>query len=453
MKTLLSSQIKYFSNTITIGLLGYPNVGKSTYFNTLAKKEKAFAANFPFSTINPNITNIGIEDYEMLMLSKHFKKFKLKPYEIKLVDIAGLIKDSSKDENCLKTAYTCDAFIQVIRCFEDKEIQYMDDKINPSNEIDIITTELIMNDINKIDKMIASKEKQIIKNKNNKSSMKISNMTRVNIFYNVFEELNNFGKEVDTSNNNDDDNIITIKDNLVNRIKSIIRSELKKEIGNNDIILESYYNEITEQLNLLCEKKIFYLLNSNTSHGVNKYTEEVVSLLKESKKTKEENTLSYENDYFILSIKNQRDIVSLCEESKNITEFYDNLALFNLETLETNSNDDKLNDSESNVKAYMALNALEKLVLKKLDYKKFYTVTGDSNIISSYLVKNNSNILEAADLVHSDFKDKFMFAEISTVSDFIKYSSEEELKLNKKIIKANKDFIIDKNNYVIKFFI
>jgi ribosome-binding ATPase YchF (GTP1/OBG family) len=417
----------YFSNNVTIGILGYPNVGKSTLFNILVKKELAYSANFPFSTITPNICNIGIEDLGMLKLAKIFNKFSLKPYDIKLVDIAGLIKTSSNDEFTLSPAYDCDSFIQVVRCFEDKSIEYVDDCVDPLNEIDIVYTELILSDLNKISKLLKNKDKKLKNNMKNTDVVRLSHLTRYKILETIYQHLNNLDK-INKCNN--------IK-NIFN-LKRIIYDSIEKEVlnenGVNKINLNNVIDDFLKQTNLLFMKPVFYLLNSNNDNNLN--ISKVTSLLSSFENKNKEH-------YYIMSIKNERDLISLCEENINIIDFYDSLEILN-----KNSNMDSKKSHP-----YKALHLIENILFKQFNYRKFYTVVGESNIISSFLIKNNSNILLAAEKVHSDFAEKFICAEIFKLEDLVTCGSESKLKLEKKIFKVNKDYIITENDLVIKFYI
>ena len=100
---------------------------------------------------------------------------------------------------------------------------------------------------------------------------------------------------------------------------------------------------------------------------------------------------------------------------------------------------------------YQAIELIEKIVLKKLDYVKFYTITVGSGILSSFIIPRGSGMLTAASKVHSDFVEKFICAEVSMVYDWKNADDENEMKLKGTIKKVGKDFIVDKSDYVIKF--
>jgi GTP-binding protein YchF len=160
---LYSSKYLYNSNkrnfSVSVALVGYPNVGKSTFFNALVKRQIAEARNLPFCTIEPNIAKVDAVDETLLELSKITKNNNIKAYKIEVMDVAGLIKDSMKPDGAGIRFLTClrnaTAIIQVLRCFKDPEITYMDDKLNPLNEMEVVQTELILSDIDVIDRKIA----------------------------------------------------------------------------------------------------------------------------------------------------------------------------------------------------------------------------------------------------------------------------------------------------------
>ncbi len=144
------------------GIVGLPNVGKSTLFNALSNA-KAVAANFPFCTIEPNIGVITVPDERLIVLEKLVVPQKVVPATVEIVDIAGLVKGASKGEGLgnqfLGNIRNTDAIIHVVRCFEDDNIIHVDGSVNPVRDKEIIDTELQLKDLESIDKKISKSEK------------------------------------------------------------------------------------------------------------------------------------------------------------------------------------------------------------------------------------------------------------------------------------------------------
>jgi GTP-binding protein YchF len=143
--------------SLQCGIVGLPNVGKSTLFNALSSA-KAQAANFPFCTIDPNIGVVTVPDLRLNKLEELVKPQKVVPTTIEFVDIAGLVKGASKGEGLgnqfLGNIRNVDAVIHVLRCFEDPNIIHVDGSVNPVRDKEIIDTELQLKDLESVDKKI-----------------------------------------------------------------------------------------------------------------------------------------------------------------------------------------------------------------------------------------------------------------------------------------------------------
>lgn len=146
-----------------IGIVGLPNVGKSTLFNALTEAG-ADAANYPFCTIDPNVGVVPVPDERLDWLSELYQTEKRTPTVIEFVDIAGLVEGASRGEGLgnkfLAHIREVDAIAQVVRCFEDENITHVDGKISPDRDIDIINTELMMADLSQVEKRLDKSKKQ-----------------------------------------------------------------------------------------------------------------------------------------------------------------------------------------------------------------------------------------------------------------------------------------------------
>jgi GTP-binding protein YchF len=142
------------------GIVGLPNVGKSTLFNAVTRTRKAEAANYPFCTIDPNIGIVTVPDERLFVLQKIAKTNVVIPAAVEFVDIAGLVKGASAGEGLGNKFLThireVDALLQVVRCFEDADIHHVTGSIDPVRDIEIINTELVLADLEAIKKKRAS---------------------------------------------------------------------------------------------------------------------------------------------------------------------------------------------------------------------------------------------------------------------------------------------------------
>ncbi len=151
------------------GIVGLPNVGKSTLFNALTASKNAEAANFPFCTIDPNIGIVDVIDDRLDHLSKLSKSKKKIYTNITFVDIAGLVKGASKGEGLgnkfLSHIREVDAIIHLVRCFESDKITHVNSEINPINDLETIKTEIMLSDIDLIQKKLEKGKKKLLKEK------------------------------------------------------------------------------------------------------------------------------------------------------------------------------------------------------------------------------------------------------------------------------------------------
>ena len=147
---------------INIGIVGLPNVGKSTLFNALSSAG-AESANFPFCTIEPNVGVVPVPDIRLDQLCKIYDSQKVIPTSLEFVDIAGLVKGASQGEGLgnqfLGNIRQCNAIAHVVRCFEDDNVVHVDGSVDPLRDIEVIETELCLADMATIEKRMSRQSK------------------------------------------------------------------------------------------------------------------------------------------------------------------------------------------------------------------------------------------------------------------------------------------------------
>jgi GTP-binding protein YchF len=146
------------------GIVGLPNVGKSTLFNALTETQAAQAANYPFCTIEPNVGQVGVPDPRLDKLAQIAGSAKIIPTQLGFVDIAGLVRGASKGEGLgnqfLGNIREVDAIVHVLRCFENDDIQHVDNKVDPISDAETVETELMLSDLESLEKRVPAFQKK-----------------------------------------------------------------------------------------------------------------------------------------------------------------------------------------------------------------------------------------------------------------------------------------------------
>ena len=221
--------------SLKAGIVGLPNVGKSTLFNAITKKN-IIAANYPFATIEPNVGIVMVPDKRMDFLVNMYEPKSVVPTSYEFIDIAGLVKGASSGEGLgnkfLSHIREVDAIVHVVRCFDNPEIIHVSGKVDPISDIEIINTELILSDL------------EIVQNR-----------------------LDKIEKKAQATK----DKALALEVNLLNRIKDALQKNIlvkNLEFNEDELNLLSGFNLITQ-------KKVIYaanVLEDDVINGDNKYT-------------------------------------------------------------------------------------------------------------------------------------------------------------------------------------
>lgn len=221
-----------------LGIVGLPNVGKSTLFNSLTKAG-AESANYPFCTIDPNIGIVAVPDQRLKVLSDMYDSAKIVPATIEFVDIAGLVKGASKGEGLgnkfLSNIRECDAIVHVVRCFENDDIIHVEGNINPARDIETINLELILSDVEMLERRIDKTKKML---KGDKKYQK-----DIDLFERVLDALNE-GKPARSVECGDDEKAILSEVALLTNKPVIYAANMSDEDFSNGIDSNEGYKAV-----------------------------------------------------------------------------------------------------------------------------------------------------------------------------------------------------------------
>ena len=340
------------------GIVGLPNVGKSTLFNALTTSKKAQVENFPFCTIDPNVGIVSVPDERLKKISTISKSLKTINASITFVDIAGLVEGSSKGEGLgnkfLSHIREVDAIINLTRCFESEKIQNVNKDVDPIRDIEIIETEILLSDLESLQKRLEKSNKKKLEK----------------------EELNFLEECL----------------NLINSGKNL--EELKKKFSKN-LIMKSGLLSLKPKI-IVCN------VDENSLPEGNKYSNAC------KKKFSNEN------------------IIVICADIED-----------QIMSLQTKDRENFM--LESGIKN-TSLNNLIKTGYNILGLNTFFSSTPKET--RAWTIEKNSKAVDAAGVIHTDFKKKFIRAETVSHEDFIKYKGFNECKNAGKLRLEGKDYIV-----------
>ena len=242
--------------SLAVGIVGLPNVGKSTTFNALTRAQNAQSANYPFCTIEPNKALVNVPDERLYELAKIAKPQRILHSVIEFVDIAGLVKGASKGEGLgnkfLSNIRECEMILHIVRCFEDGNITHTEGGVNPVRDIEIINTELILADIEQLSKKIEKLTRETKANaKGAKESLELANKLLAHL---------NLGKSAGSFAEKDSELFVNLnKDLRLLSAKEVIYGANVDEAGiseDNEFVkaLKTYAEKNSNEVIKLCAK-------------------------------------------------------------------------------------------------------------------------------------------------------------------------------------------------------
>lgn len=326
--------------SLKCGIVGLPNVGKSTFFNTISKSNIAEAANYPFCTIEPNKAFVNVYDERLYKIANICKAKKITPTQIEIIDIAGLVKGASKGEGCgnkfLNHISEVDLILHVVRCFEDDNVAHIEGIVNPISDIKTIETELLLHDLEKLEKKLHNIERKA----------KAAN-----------------AKLIDE----------------INLIKDLIGHVSKDELVINYKHFADFKDQI-KSLFLLTSKPVIYMCNVKHENisNTNKHVKQVMSHA------------------------NNGSIITACAQIQgNIQE-------------------------QKNDWAKDSINKLTKAIYDTLGFQSYFTA-GEVEA-RMWPIKKGVNAKQAAGVIHSDFEDGFIKAEVIKYENYIQFGEKAKEK-------------------------
>lgn len=354
---------------LSIGIVGLPNIGKSTLFQAITKKQVSIA-NFPFTTIDPNIGVAPVKDGRLEQIAAIQKSEKIIPATVKFVDIAGLVKGAAQGlglgNQFLSHIREVTAIAEVVRLFKNANVPHVEEKIDPLRDIEIISTELVLADLESLGRIFKKIENDV--KRHDKEALK------------KFELIQKLEKHLQEG-----------------KWLSTFPMNEKEE-------------ELIKEYNFLTKKPIILVLNVDSS-----ISEE------ELKATKDEitKTLGHQikpQDILALDLANELHLADLTEEEAK----------------------------ELNLSRPTHLNVLDDLIKRGyqiLDLITFFTTTGPEET-RAWPLKRGSTAWEAAGLIHKDFQEKFIKAEIVSWRDFVELKSWAKCRELGKLKIEGRDYVV-----------
>lgn len=366
--------------SLNCGIIGLPNVGKSTIFSALTCLSVK-AENYPFCTIEPNIGMVEVPDERLKKIADILDIEKRIPATVEFVDIAGLVEGASKGEGLgnqfLSHIREVNVIVHIVRCFEDPDISHPYKNIDPARDIEVINMELILADLGAVEKSLQKNTKLL--------------------------------KSQDQKLKKNAESIVSLLEKL--------QQELKKGIPVRNINLKDEEEKKIRNFNFLTNKKVLYVCNidEKSLNNGNKFTESV------KEKAKKENASAIE-----ICGKDEQEIAAIKSEEEK-KEFMQMLGLKDL-----------------------ALNRLIKTSYDLLGLRTFFTENGKE--VRAWMFKKGSKAHEAAGIIHTDFEEGFIKAEVFHCGDLFEYGSKAHIKEHGKIRIEGREYEVKDGDVILFHF-
>ena len=377
------------------GIVGLPNVGKSTLFNCLSNA-KAQSANFPFCTIEPNLGVVNVPDSRLEKLEELVNPEKVLPATVEIVDIAGLVKGASKGEGLgnqfLGNIRECNAIIHVLRCFDNDNIVHVDGSVDPIRDKETIDIELQLKDLETVEKRL-EKVNRAAKT-GDKDALKEQALLQ------RFKKALDEGKSARTVELNED---FPSSNALLQRFKKA----LDEGKSARTVELNEEEEEFIKGFQLLTAKPILYVCNVDeaSAKSGNNHVENVKELIKN------ENA-----EVLVLAVATEADIAEL--------EDYDERQLF-LEDLGLEE---------------AGVSRLIRTAYKLLDLQTYFTA-GEKEV-RAWTIPVGATAPQAAGVIHTDFEKGFIRAEVIGYDDYVQFGSETKVKEAGKMRVEGKEYTV-----------
>lgn len=349
------------------GIVGLPNVGKSTLFNAITKQD-ILAANYPFATIDPNVGVVNVPDMRMNILNELYMPERLIMASFEFTDIAGLVKGASNGEGLgnkfLSHIRETDAIVEVVRCFDDSNIIHVEGNPDPVRDIEIINLELSISDLEIVNNRLGKIEKKAMTTKDADSLVEVSALRKAKAALEQAKALRE----------------VSFTDDELEKIKSF---------------------------QFLTLKPILYLANvseEDLGKEDNQYVKDLKTYLKESDTRVIKTCCKVESELAEMSIEEKEEMLEMLG-------------------IKSSGLDDLINATYS-----------------LLGLKTYFTVGSDE--VRAWTFKDGMNARDCAGIIHTDFRDGFIKAEVMSYDDLIKYGDELKVKEAGRLRIEGKDYIM-----------